>query len=521
MIVPMKKVSLVVMDRYREESLNTLRNIGIVHIESKTVSSEILPRLIERKTRADMVQGILKPYAAELKKAKTPPPEPSEGVSSKTGAVDSEPFSTTGINGPEKPDPISRVMELSDERKSLNERLAVLSKEQSRIEGWGDFTPGDIDALAEKGVVFYLYEFTPKAFAELPGDVRHIVLNEDKTVVRFLAFDAEIPGAAAFTLPEHSLSQINGFMAGIHDQLAGIEKQLAALSREISAVEAEREELLSRIEFETARAGMETLGDLPSESDVAWITGFVPADEVGVLKRAASENGWALAACDPGPDDMVPTKLKNNPLSSLITPLTDFLEVVPGYNEVDISGWFLLFFIIFFGMIFGDAGYGAIILCAAIVGIIKTAKKGVPPAVKLLLLLGLSNFTWGVLTCSWFGIEDTVKLPALLRNLSLPLISNVRAAQSLMDKGIVQQNLMIFCFSLALLQLSIGHILSILKTRTLKALGDIGSMAMLAGMYCIVLSLIASNEYRKIPLLMPAVYVFAGGFLLNFIFANY
>jgi V/A-type H+-transporting ATPase subunit I len=97
----------------------------------------------------------------------------------------------------------------------------------------------------------------------------------------------------------------------------------------------------------------------------------------------------------------------------------------------------------------------------------------------------------------------------------------VRAAQSAQDKGIVQQNLMIFCFSLALLQLSIGHILSVLKNRTLKVLGDLGSIAMLFGMYCIVLSLIASNEYRRIPLLMPAVYIFAAGFLINFIFANY
>jgi V/A-type H+-transporting ATPase subunit I len=172
-------------------------------------------------------------------------------------------------------------------------------------------------------------------------------------------------------------------------------------------------------------------------------------------------------------------------------------------------------------MIFGDAGYGALLLLGSIAGIIKTAKKGVPPAFKLFLLLGLSNFVWGVLTCSWFGIEDVQSLPAALRNLSLPLISNVTAAQSPRDKGIVQQNLMIFCFSLALLQLSIGHILAIIRGRTLKALGDLGSIAMLAGMYCVVLSLIASNEYRRIPLFMSAVYVFAGGFFLNFLFANY
>ncbi len=112
-------------------------------------------------------------------------------------------------------------------------------------------------------------------------------------------------------------------------------------------------------------------------------------------------------------------------------------------------------------------------------------------------------------------------LPAFLKNISLPLISNARAAMSDYDSKIVQQNLMIFCFSLALLQLSIGHILAIIHNKSLKALGDIGSIAMLFGMYFIILSLIASNEARRIPLVSFAVPVFAAGFVLNFVFASY
>jgi V/A-type H+-transporting ATPase subunit I len=324
-------------------------------------------------------------------------------------------------------------------------------------------------------------------------------------------------------------------MAEIQDHLAEIERQFERLPNRRAVLEKEKAENESRIEFEIAVSGMEKMdtddieSPLADDLKVSWISGYLPAEDLGLIKRAAAEHGWAFMADDPLPDDDVPTKLKNNKLVSLINPLTDFLEVTPGYNEVDISGWFLLFFVIFFGMIFGDAFYGALILIAGIVGVIKTAKKGVPPVLKLLLLLGFSNFVWGVLTCSWFGLEIE-KLPLFLQNISLPLISNAQAAQAELAgqadlaaryRGIVQQNLMIFCFSLALLQLSIGHILAIIKTKSLKALGDVGSLAMLAGMYFIVLSLIASNEYRRIPLVMPAVYVFAGGFVLNFLFANY
>jgi len=150
----------------------------------------------------------------------------------------------------------------------------------------------------------------------------------------------------------------------------------------------------------------------------------------------------------------------------------------------------------------------------------RNLKKGVHPGLKLLLLLGCSNFVWGVLTCSWLGLEPG-QIPVMLQQISLPQISNVTAAKSAYGEGIVRQNLMIFCFTLALLHLSIGHIIAIRQNRTLKILADIGAVAMLIGMYGFILSLIASNEYRKIPLFMPCLYLLAVGFILNTAFVNY
>jgi V/A-type H+-transporting ATPase subunit I len=108
-----------------------------------------------------------------------------------------------------------------------------------------------------------------------------------------------------------------------------------------------------------------------------------------------------------------------------------------------------------------------------------------------------------------------------LRQISLPLISNAVSVQSSRDEALVKQNLMIFCFSLALMQLSIGHVISIIKNKSLRALGELGSIAMLAGMYNLVLTLVVTNEYRAIPFLPPSIYLIAGGFVLNFVFANY
>jgi V/A-type H+-transporting ATPase subunit I len=533
MIVPMKKVSLVVMEKSREEALNSLREIGVIHLERKTVSSDALTKLLDRKTKAENALGVLRPYEAQKKGAvqnarseNASPPRRRAGDSpprrraSDFITPDGVPFSSEAVNAPDKPDLIRYTLELADERKTFQDRISSLAKERSRIEGWGNFYPSDVASLAEKGIPLFLYEFPHKDFAELPPETDYIVLGQDKAFVYAVVLTREVPGMSPFALPEYSLKEIDRELAEIMDELADIEHQLGSLGGRKVVVEDELKGLLEQVEFETARAGMETLDDAPPETTVAWITGFVPKDDLGLLKRAAAENGWALAADDPGPDDMVPTKLKNNRLASLISPLTDFLEVTPGYNEVDISGWFLFFFVIFCGMIFGDAGYGALILSISLIGVIKTAKKGPPPILKLLLLLGLSNFTWGVLTCSWFGLK-VAQIPDALKGFSLDLISNVRADRSPTEAAIVQQNLMIFCFSLALLQLSIGHILAILHDRSLKILGHLGNIAMLGGMYFIILSLIASNEARRIPMYSQAVYVFAAGFALSFVFASY
>jgi V/A-type H+-transporting ATPase subunit I len=531
MILPMKKVSLVVMEKSREEALDDLREIGVVHLEGKSVSSEALSKLLDRKTKAENVLGILRSYETKKKGPKKSAPAHERQAGGKASGrpmrrasdfINSEgvPYSSEALNAPDRLDFIGYILEIAEERKTLQDRSASLSRERSRIEVWGDFDPRELEALGGAGIVIFLYEFSHGDFAALPPETDYIVLRQDKAFVYAAVFGGEAPGHTPFALPALSLKVIDRELAEIQDQLADIEGHLASLEARKPAVEAELSRIQEEIEFETARAGMERLEDVPQDSTVAWITGFVPKDDLGLLKRAAAENGWALAADDPGPDDLVPTKLKNNRLASLIKPLTDFLEVTPGYNEVDISGWFLFFFVIFFGMIFGDAGYGALILILSLFGILKRAKKGVPPIFKLLFLLGLSNFAWGVLTCSWFGLK-VAQIPEPLQGISLDLISNVRADKSALDKAIVQQNLMIFCFSLALLQLSIGHILAILHDKSLKILGHLGSIAMLGGMYFIILSLIASNEARRIPMYSQAVYVFAAGFAFNFVFAGY
>ena len=255
------------------------------------------------------------------------------------------------------------------------------------------------------------------------------------------------------------------------------------------------------------------------------------------IKETAKENSWGLIVSDPTEEDNVPTKLKNNKFVSLIYPLTDFLGTVPGYFEYDISGWFLGFILIFFGIIFGDGVYGLLLTVVAAALIIKnkTAKKEIPPAFLLLGLFGLSTVLWGTVTCTWGGLPAE-KLPHFLQAISVPVISNVYADKIWYpfwtngEAGLTTaQNLQIFCFSLALIQLVVAHIKVAKRNRkSIKILGDFGSIFQLIGIYYVVLSFVVNPQVfpfglviSGVPIGTIALILVGVGFVMSFVFSNY
>jgi V/A-type H+-transporting ATPase subunit I len=492
----MKKISIIVMDKTCDMSLVKLRDLGLLHIESRPVASEGLSQQLDRKAKAETALGLLRSYKVAETDLKAP-----------------------------VPDLVTEVLGMDNEKKMLQEQFTSLNKEESRVEKWGDFNPVALKELAKQGLILIPYELSYKVYESLAKEQHFIPLFRDKAKVYGVALDHEIVGESPFTLPEKSLSEMRKAIKNIQTKLADIEKRFATFATYKKNIEDELKILAYNIEFETAKASMDRLNvgtsARYSDTGISWLTGFAPKDDVGALKRAAAENGWALAIADPSEEDAVPTLLKNNKLASLIYPLTNFLEVVPGYHEVDISGWFLLFFCIFFGMIFGDAGYGIILGVITLIGIARTSAKGVPAALAMLGLLSLSNIAWGIITCTWFGIDAT-KLPEILCSISLPALSSVESAKGVVQKAIVDQNLQIFCFSLALLQLGIAHIKGFFRNiKSLKLFAELGSLAMLIGMFNLVLFLVVSNSYRQIPLLPISLYLLGGGFFLTFLFAGY
>lgn len=525
MIEKMTKVSIVLLNREKEESLKALRKIGLVHLETLEGSSEKLSAFKEFTSNANLSEAIL----GEIKLPKN---------TKKVSDLSSEEVIKL----------CSEIVTKNDRKKQLLEEISANTTELDRFSKWGSVNLSDFEYLKEKNIQLKLYEVAADKYAEIDPDIQTILVNNDKRSVRFLILNGGnerpeklIPEAFEVPFPRLSTDELISEIETDKKEISEIEAFYNANAKYLPSITVFKKSLEKDIEFENINAGMSCEKE-GSENDLAWISGYVPSEELPVFAAECRKNQWALAYEDAQLDDSeVPTKLKNNKFVSLIYPLTDFLGTVPGYNEYDISGWFLLFFTIFFGMIFGDGGYGLLVTVVALLMMIKNAaaKKPFSPLLGLVTLVGAATVIWGMVTCTWFGIPAKL-LPEWLKNLSIPLISSAEADAHWLvpwnsDPSVYltkDQNLQIFCFALALLQLSIAHIKASIRNCSnrnfLKALGDIGSLLQLIGMFWIVLAMVVNGKVfpmlgyiGNVPVGKIEISLIAIGFVLSFVFANY
>lgn len=522
MIVPMKKVSLIIRENKKNETLKKLRKLGIVHIEIAEGSGERLASLREQI-------ALLESAIFTIGKKKNVEPKDVDAAEALSVAT--------------------RIQALDAEKKQCGAERIALSSELDRLKSWGDIDPSSLSDLEAKGYEISFYEMPKAEYELLDESIKTVRIDATKSTVRFMLLKSnkeELDEAVTalntyrLALPQLSTGEMKQRLSKLSTRIDEIDETIASNACYVESIKRAVGATEKEIEFETYATGMSDEKLSPeSESplSVSYFTGYIEAENLDRLKQTAQSNSWGLLVEEPSVEDNVPTKLKNNKFVSLIYPLTDFLGTVPGYFEYDISGWFLAFILIFFGIIFGDGGYGLFICAVAAIPIIKSliAKKQISPMFLLVGLFGLSTVLWGTLTCTWFGLTPE-HLPAWLKSLSIPVISNVYADKiwyPFWTNGAAglttAQNLQIFCFSLALIQLTVAHIKGALRNKgSVKMLGDIGSILQLLGIYYLVLSLVVNAEVfsfglviGSIPVGTVAIALIGIGFVLSFVFSNY
>ncbi|HAL92795.1 MAG TPA: hypothetical protein DCM68_07210 [Verrucomicrobia bacterium] len=433
MIVQMKKLTLLCLAHARAETLDTLRGLGVLHV--KPVVPPSGAGLEDAREKATGLRCILEAI-----------PAPAEGAK------------------PTGRDAFTVVAETSDwldERKDWQERLDFLQAEIARAEPFGAFDPRTIRALAGKGVILKLYRASAKSTLPLPEEVtaqKMAVRKNDAYWALFARRPFEWAGADEQKPPEDSPAELQAEADMLRTGIAGIDKELQAAAGDRPLVERLLAHAEAEVHLQEVRAGM------GSAESISYVQGFVPADEVEKVRQAASAHGWGLVVEDPGPQDDVPVKLRPPRWASPVKAVFQGINILPGYAEADVSVVFMLFFSLFFAMIIGDAGYGAIFL-----GLTFLMRKKLPKdAFRLLLVTSSATVVWGLVTGTIFGINPEILAKAGLDKIQIPFLTDPEKSA---------QNIMGLCFLIGAIQITIGHVwnvVDLVMAKKLKALEQFG-----------------------------------------------
>ena len=425
MIVPMKKIYLLILESDKTKALEILRELGVVHLESVDGNSELLEDL--RQTREIVYKGL-----AILPESKN---------DSGSGSVSGDRETVVEI--------AKRIISLQEKGKAVEEEISAIQKEIDMLEVWGDFNPEDIKYLKDRGVDIRLAELNDEEVNSLPENINIFPVKKTKTITYaalVIPENSEIEDLPEVVLPEKSRSDLISLLEEKKKEKERYESEILKLASSESQLKSVLEDLDSEIEFESVRSGLGT------EGQIAYLSGYVPEEKSSSLKEAAAEHGWGVMLKDPEEEDLVPTLVKNPKAISIIQPVFDILGIIPGYRERDISFFFLLFLSIFFAMIVGDGGYGLIFLGASVFFGLKGYKKTGKVSEMILFLVVMSIFTviWGAVTGTWFGSKTLAELPFL----KVLVIDKIASFSSHDTSALIKH----ICFILGTIQISIAHI---------------------------------------------------------------
>ena len=178
----------------------------------------------------------------------------------------------------------------------------------------------------------------------------------------------------------------------IETKLAGMGGSRSAVQRlsDLAQVNANREE---------------SRGRLLNTGKTFLLEGWVPAESWPQLKQALSSYPCAYEVEDPSQEDypQVPVKLKNSPLTRPLNMVTEMYSL-PAYGSLDPNPLMAPFFILFYGIMMADMGYGLLMFLIGSLVLWKKKPTGTMGHLcGLLVLCGISTFIMGAITGGFFG----------------------------------------------------------------------------------------------------------------------
>lgn len=222
--------------------------------------------------------------------------------------------------------------------------------------------------------------------------------QEITELLRGLGFSAALATDLHGTVQEN-IERLNG-------ELAELEDKKKLLSAEIIAVAPVRDEMKLCADIMLSKLGQAESAEKLLYTQSAYIfDGWFPAEDEDKLNGILSSYDCAWETSEPTTEDYpsVPVKLKNNKFTRPLNMVTDMYSL-PAYDGVDPNPLMMPFFVLFYGIMMADMGYGLIMV---ILGLIVTKHKKPSGTTRnmfeLMTLCGVSTFIMGVITGGFFG----------------------------------------------------------------------------------------------------------------------
>ena len=362
MISKMKKYTFLVFHRDYDTFLTQLRDLGVVHITQKAAglieNDEALQAALQRE---DELRRLI-----------------AQGAPN----------------------------QLIQERTNIEQRIANTQQLASQVAIWGDFDATRIQALKEAGYTLRFFSCSTNAYQEEWG----IKVNEKEGKTYFVYVIPNNEDSIALSeLGATELPQPEKSEADYLQEIEHLKGLLAAANARIEAWQkANMEDLRNQLtearqQIDWQRVTLST--DKLAEGALCLFEGFCPIDKEAELNAMLTAAEVYYEETDPDKEDATPIKLHNNWFAKLFEPLTGMYGW-PNYNEFDPTPILAPFYLLFFALCVGDAGYGlALILIGWLIWKEKLRIEMFAGLGPIIMTLGVGCTLVGYLSGTFFGID--------------------------------------------------------------------------------------------------------------------
>ena len=433
-ILKMKKLRLMAVRSRKDELLRELIRHGCVEfseLEDQIQGSDVESILSRESSDVATLKSQLTSLNHAIALLDTYAPKKGKLLSAKPELEDLAFLDDTGLSG---------ALKFAGAIEGYDARIKRISAEESRQRGiidslqpWlGLDLPLNTEGTERCGVLMGTIPVkmeladVQSALSQVDEESELFQVNEDKRdrYVLLVAMKETIPAMQeclrGFGFTASSLGSMKGTarecLSAAEEALKELASEKEACAQSIVAEAVRRDELkLAADRVSTKIALAEADEKLYGTASTVVMEGWIPEEREQELIKVFDDFGCAYETLTPTEEEYpeVPVKLKNNKITNGLNMVTEMYSL-PAYGSLDPNPLMAPFFILFYGLMMADMGYGLLMVIAALVAMKKIKpRKGSLSFCQLLLWGGISTFVCGALTGGFFG-DALVKIGQIL-----------------------------------------------------------------------------------------------------------